>query len=73
MPATLEDIQAWLDTLPGFPTIMRMKNGHYYVSLTIGGVTLSMVRPTFSEAAKACVENATVTSALYRSGKRAQV
>jgi hypothetical protein len=53
----LVDIQNWLDSLPGAYVIQKMTNGQILFALTMGSVSVSVLRPTFVEAAAAAVEH----------------
>lgn len=62
----LAQIQAWLDTLSDAYVIQKMRDGRVLCALTMGTVSVSMIRPTFIEAAEACLEHAKHTGTKKR-------
>jgi hypothetical protein len=55
-------IQEWLDSLPGAYVVQRMNNGHVLFALTMGSVSVSVIRPSFVEAAEAALLQANTTA-----------
>lgn len=58
----LSQIQDWLSSLPGTVIIQTMNNGQVLVAIQNGSVSVSAQRPTFVEAAEACVSQAQKTA-----------
>lgn len=48
-------IQAWLEALDGAYNVQKLQNGHVLFSLQQGTVGMCVIRPTFTEAAEACL------------------
>ncbi len=48
----LDEIQAWIDQLPGRVTIQHLASGHVYMALSLGSIHVTSTRPTFKEAAE---------------------
>lgn len=54
----LEQIQAWLSSLPGTVVIQTRSNGQVIVAIQNGSMSAMAIRPTFVEAAEACMHQA---------------
>lgn len=52
----LEQIQAWLSSLPGNVVIQTKRNGQVVVAIQDGPRSIMAVRPSFVEAAEACLQ-----------------
>jgi hypothetical protein len=63
----LQQIQEWMDALPGAVTIQKMNNGQVLVAIQSGTMSTMVIRKTFVEAAEACVQQMNCTA--RRSGR----
>lgn len=48
----IDEIQKWIDELPGRLTIHHYPTGQVYVALYLGSIHVASLRPTFKEAAE---------------------
>lgn len=58
----LEQIQEWLSSLPGSVVIQTKDNGQVVVAIRNGAMSTMAIRPTFVEAATACLHQAKCAS-----------
>lgn len=52
----VKEVSAWLDSLEGLVTIQQMKGGQWFVSISRGKASASAVRPTFTAAMDAAIQ-----------------
>lgn len=51
----IDQMQDWFEGLEGLVTVQKTKTGQWFMAITKGSVSVSVTRPTFSEAARECV------------------